>query len=154
MSASTDTIGGATASARNIISGNLNGLEILSGSSGNVVQSNYIGTDLMGMTQALGNNGKNVNGILSYGTSDVFGGATNDGQGNPSPGTAPGNVISGNGSSLYPGNEQFDLVLGTSDVAAGNLIGLNATGTAVPLCHTGRLRTASLSAVEATPSAA
>ena len=126
MSASNNTIGGATASARNIISANVVGVVIVNGASGNTVQGDYIGTDLTGMV-AIGNL---ADGVVSQGTSDIIGGATNDGQGNPSPGTAPGNVISGNGSSQYPDNEQFDLVLGTDDVAAGNLIGLNATGTA------------------------
>ncbi len=125
-SASGNTIGGPTASARNILSANVNGLVIITGASNSTVQGNFIGTDLTGMV-AIGNLN---DGLISQGTSDTIGGATNDGQGNPAPGTAPGNVISGNGSSQYPDNEQFDLVLGTSDVAAGNLIGLNATGTA------------------------
>ncbi|MGO9923793.1 MAG: beta strand repeat-containing protein, partial [Isosphaeraceae bacterium] len=125
-SASGNTIGGPTASARNVISANLNGLEIIGGASGNTVQSDYIGTDLTGMV-AIGNL---IDGLYSQGTSDIIGGATNDGQGNPSPGTAPGNVISGNGSAQEPRNTEYNLILGTSEVAAGNLIGLNATGTA------------------------
>ncbi len=85
---------------------------------GNVVQGDYIGTDLTGMT-AVGNLDY---GILSLGTSGVIGGATDDGSGNPSPGAAPGNLIAGN---------SYDLDLaGTSDVVAGNLIGLNAAGSA------------------------
>ena len=64
---------------------------IVSSATGNVVQGNYIGTDLTGMV-AIGNI---FNGLVSDGTSDFIGGATNDGHGNPSPGTAPGNLIAG-----------------------------------------------------------
>ena len=121
-SASANTIGGATASARNVISGNLNGVVIVGATStGNVVQGDYIGTDLTGMT-AFGNS---VDGIVSEGTSGLIGGATDDGQGNPSPGTAPGNLIAGSAVNLY--------LAGASDVVAGNLVGLTASGTA-PLC--------------------
>ncbi len=118
-SASHNTIGGAAASARNVISGNLNGVEIVGATSiGNVVQGDFIGTDLAGMTSI----GNVDSGIVSSGTSGEFGGATDDGHGNPAPGSAPGNLIAGSSVDLY--------LLGTSDVVAGNLIGLNATGTA------------------------
>jgi len=118
--ASYNTIGGVTASARNIISGaGMNGVGIFgSAAIGNVVQGDYIGTNLAG-TAPVGNASY---GIESAGTSGVFGGATDDGHGNPSPGAAPGNLISGNPTDV--------VLLGTSDVVAGNLIGLNATGTA------------------------
>jgi len=50
-----NTIGGATAAARNIISGNgTHGVRLRSGATGNVVQGNYIGTNAAG-TAALGN---------------------------------------------------------------------------------------------------
>ncbi len=65
---------------------------IVSGANGNSVQGNFIGTDLTGMV-AIGNI---LNGLVDEGTSDLIGGATNDGHGNPSPGSAPGNVIAGN----------------------------------------------------------
>ncbi len=92
--ASRNTIGGATASARNIIGGNSGaGVAIFGATAiGNVVQGDYIGTDLAGTTPV----GNASDGIESTGTFGVFGGATDDGHGNPSPGAAPGNVISGN----------------------------------------------------------
>jgi Ca2+-binding RTX toxin-like protein len=118
-SASSNTIGGPTASARNIISGNVNYGILSYGATGTVVQSNYIGTDLSGMA-AIGNLSQ---GVRLGGSSELIGGATDDGQGNPAPGTAPGNVIAGNPNNLE--------VYGGSDyVIAGNLMGLNATGTA------------------------
>ena len=85
---------------------------------GNVVQGNFIGTDLDGMTPV----GNFAYGIVSDGASGLIGGATNDGQGNPSPGTAPGNLIAGSRSNVF--------LFGSADVVAGNLIGLDATGTA------------------------
>ena len=54
-STSDNAIGGTTAADRNIISGNGNfGVRIYAGSTGNLVQGNYIGTDLTG-TSPLGN---------------------------------------------------------------------------------------------------
>ena len=122
--ASGNTIGGAIASARNVISGNsYAGIQTDGGTSGTVVEGNFIGSDLTG-TVAIGNT---QFGIRSGGTADIIGGATDDGHGNPSPGAAPGNVVVGS---------QTDISLvGTATVIAGNLVGLNATGTA-----TARLR--------------
>lgn len=47
-------IGGTTAAARNVISGNSTGIFIVSSSTGNIVRGNYIGTDAAG-TGAVGN---------------------------------------------------------------------------------------------------
>src|SRR5437660_1688836 len=60
-----NVIGGTTAAARNIVSGNtVLGIDILNaGATNNVVQGNYVGTDVTGST-ALGNgNGVNGHGI-------------------------------------------------------------------------------------------
>ena len=58
------TLGGTTSAARNIVSGNLtDGVLVADG--GNVVQGNYIGTDITG-TAALGN-GDGDNGVYAYG---------------------------------------------------------------------------------------
>ena len=102
-----------------MISGNsYAGIQTDGGSSGTVVQGNFIGSDLTGMV-AIGNT---QIGIRSGGTADVIGGATNDGQGNPSPGAAPGNLVSGSDADIS--------LVGPGAVVAGNLVGLNATGTA------------------------
>jgi titin len=118
-----NTIGGTTAAARNVIdaSGSAanrhNGVAISSPdatilASGNVVEGNFIGTDVTG-TRALGNSGSGV--LLSSLES-----------GNTIGGTAPGagNLISGNGIdgvALWPG--------AGGDVVQGNFIGTDVTGT-------------------------
>ena len=116
---SNNTIGGTSAGAGNIISGNLrNGVTIRGGdSNGNLVQGNFIGTDITG-TVALGNA---LDGI------SMAGGTANNTIG----GTVPGarNVISGNGGSgigvVQPGT--------SGNIVQGNYIGTNAHGTsAIP----------------------
>src|SRR5258706_15562391 len=58
--ASGNTIGGAIAGARNIISGNLGvGITMPTGVYGTVIQGNFIGTDITG-TVRLGNNGNGI----------------------------------------------------------------------------------------------
>jgi titin len=114
--ASGNTVGGTSAGARNVLSGNTKDGVGLSGpgTSGNVVLGNLIGTAING-TQPLGN----VVGAA------VFGGAS----GNTIGGTAPGarNVVSGN-------IEQGVLLIGSgtaSNVVAGNFVGTDATGNVV-----------------------
>ena len=116
-----NTIGGTTATARNIISGNggSGGIQIQSrpgfnAAYGNVVEGNYIGTDVSG-THAIGN---------YYAV--WLRGATHD---NTVGGTLPGegNLISGGGgvvlaSSGFPGGP-------TNNLIQGNLIGTDKTGT-------------------------
>ena len=122
------TIGGTTVSQRNIISGNNNyGISVGEGSNSTVVQGNYIGTDVTG-SSAIGNlSGVTVIANGPTTTSGLLiGGLT------ATPGTPPGNVISG-----HTINQQYG---GTGVVAngasvigltiQGNLIGLNASGTA------------------------
>ena len=117
-SADTTTIGGTTAMARNVISGNDgNGIEANSATStGTVIQGNFIGTAING-TAALGNS----DGIFINNAPGVqIGGTT------ATPGTAPGNVISGNNSSgIVISGDSAD---GTA--IQGNIIGLTAAGTA------------------------
>jgi parallel beta-helix repeat protein len=111
-----NTIGGTTAGARNVISGNgSNGVDIVQlTDSGNVVLGNYIGTDVTG-TQSIGNK---LTGVLIEGCSNLIGGTV----------AGAGNVISG--------NSQVGLwLVGTNgnvkgNVIQGNLIGLTAAGTA------------------------
>jgi hypothetical protein len=110
-------IGGTTVDARNIISGNGRQIALASGSSNNVVQGNFIGTDITGTVALPGGNGG-----LSLDTGsagNVIGGLT------ATPGTPPGNLISGN-------NGFFGLFLGSDvngTVVQGNIIGADITGT-------------------------
>ena len=114
--AQTNVIGGTSAGARNIFSGNAYQGVILSGAgtSGNVVLGNYMGVNAAG-TAALPN--------LSVGVG-IFGGATNNTIGGTAAGAA--NVVSGNAN-------QGVVVSGagsSGNVVAGNFIGTNPAGSA------------------------
>jgi CSLREA domain-containing protein len=120
VSAISTTIGGATSDFRNIISGNGgSGIRMEEGSLGNpdnnMVQSNYIGTDITGLVD-LGNTSDGV--ILSQADSCTIGGTTT------TPGTAPGNLISGN--NLHGVEMESDA---SSNDVLGNLIGTKINGT-------------------------
>lgn len=115
VACSTSTIGGTSPAARNVISGNGGrGVQLLSSSSGNLIQGNYIGTDAGG-TQDRGNGGWGV---------FVTGGSTNNTIGGSAPGA--GNVISGNGEE----GVRIGSAGASGNVVAGNLIGTDATGSA------------------------
>jgi hypothetical protein len=109
-------IGGATTDARNVISANNRGIELFGGSN-HTVQGNFIGTDVTG-TIARGN--PNLGMDLNTAVSNcVIGGLT------ATPGTPPGNLISGN-------NGNSGLILGqntSANVIQGNIIGADITGT-------------------------
>jgi titin len=113
IAASFNVIGGTNATARNVISGNLqSGVAVHDAQcTGNSILGNFIGTDVSG-TRAAGNN---LSGItVAQGTNNIIGG------------TAAGsrNVISGNAlSGVY-------VVSGSGTVLAGNFIGTDATGSA------------------------
>jgi Family of unknown function (DUF5719) len=104
-----NTIGGTSAGARNIISGNAdNGVYIRYSSSANKVQGNYIGTDVTG-TADVGNGWSGV-GMNVLCNSNVIGGTT--------PGAR--NVISGNG------HAGVTIHLGSAlNVVRGNYIGVD-----------------------------
>ena len=113
--ASANSIGGATAAARNVISGNNgSGLQILgAGTAGNFIQGNYIGTDATG-ANSLANGGEGI--YLHDGASGNFIGGTSAGA---------GNVISANthrGIYAYGTNTSSNLI-------QGNWIGTAASGT-------------------------
>jgi hypothetical protein len=116
---SNNTIGGTTAAARNIISGNGNssgwsgGILLTTGSSGNLMQGNYIGTDISG-TAALGNVSQGIN--IDHSSGNTIGGLT----------AGARNLISGNAGM---GINIFD-TSATSNTIQGNYIGTNVTGTA------------------------
>jgi len=104
-------VGGATAAARNVISGNFGaGIELnVAEANSNAIEGNYIGVNAAG-TAALGNSSE---GIRVTGSSNRIG--------DTAPGS--GNVISGNGGSGIQIGGQMTTVL-------GNFIGTNAAGTA------------------------
>ena len=99
--------------ARNVISGNTGDGVLIgdSGTTGNVVEGNYIGTNAGG-TAALGNGSA---GVSITATGNTVGGPA------ATPGTGVGNVISG--------NAVYGVKLQASSVVEGNLIGTNAAGT-------------------------
>ena len=109
--ASNNTIGGTLAGAGNLISNNVNGVEI-NDASLSLVQGNMIGSDMTG-TVALGNTGAGVlvdNGSSSNTVGGPVGGARN--------------LISGNGQGV--------VITGTTTtgiMVAGNLIGTDVNGT-------------------------
>src|SRR5262249_6493507 len=101
---------------RNIISANMGGGVGLFGGSNDMVQGNFIGTDVTG-TVALGNNpnaGVGLNGGVS---NDIIGGLT------ATPGTPPGNLISGHT------NNTGVIIGGDGNLIQGNIIGADITGT-------------------------
>jgi hypothetical protein len=114
VTSSNNLIGGLSAGIRNIISGN-KGNGLLIGGTGNLVQGNYIGTDIAG-TAVLGNSQM---GVRVNAQNNSIGGTT----------PTAGNLISGNGQG---GLEIFD----SANMVQGNLIGTNLTGT-VALANAG-----------------
>jgi adhesin/invasin len=116
-------LGGTTAGSRNLVSGNsLVNVAVARGCStclaaiGNLVQGNYIGTDITGTQRLQG--GPNDGVSLAQTQGDTIGGTT----------PAARNIISGSSSyavDLFGGNENA--------IVEGNYIGLDVTGTvAVP----------------------
>jgi hypothetical protein len=119
--ASSNTVGGTAAGARNVISGNLGGGVFLGdvSTSFNTVAGNFIGTNAAG-TDILPNFGDGVDIVDGAGMNTV-GGTT----------AGARNVISGNASSgvKISGNAP-DGTRTADNVVAGNYIGTNAAGTA------------------------
>ncbi len=117
--ATNNVIGGTTAAARNVISGNgFRGIALAAGTgAGNQITGNFVGTNAAG--NAAIPNGQT--GIVINNSSTVVGGTT--------PGA--GNVISGNGDlSTIQAGFGIQISGGASNVVQGNFIGTNATGTA------------------------
>lgn len=104
-------IGGTTPEERNVISGSQDHGIILAGTAA-VVEGNYIGTDATGM-MAMPNG---LFGIADGGKHNTIGGLT------ATPGSGGGNVISGNQTGIDSVDEFATF--------EGNIIGLNAAGTA------------------------
>jgi parallel beta-helix repeat protein len=119
-SAANNQIGGATAGARNVISGNgNNGLFLIgAGAAGNVIQGNYIGTDQTG-NLARGNVQDGI--VLQNVSSNQIGGAA----------SGAGNLISGNnGNASGAGNNGIYFTNAAWNLIQGNRIGTDAGGTA------------------------
>ncbi|HLJ92178.1 MAG TPA: right-handed parallel beta-helix repeat-containing protein [Gemmataceae bacterium] len=108
-----NTIGGLVTGARNIISGNLSYHGVLlqgASATANLVQGNYIGTDVTG-TQAVGNSEHGV--LIDAASNNVIGGTE----------VGARNVIAGNGNA--------GLVIDTSaqqNLVQGNYIGVDVSG--------------------------
>ena len=113
--ATNNTIGGTTAAARNIISGNTSrGVYIVNVTTGtNTVQGNYIGVDVAG-TADLGNGGDGI--TVNQSSDQIIGGAV----------AGAGNLISGNNLAGI----EITNATSTGNIVAGNFIGTNASGTA------------------------
>ncbi len=109
-----NTVGGTSAAERNVVSGNAEGIDVHgTGTSTNTVSGNYVGTDPTG-TVAVANG----TGIA------VFGGAESNTVGGTASGS--GNLVSGNDGA---GVMIFDDGTGANTVA-GNVIGVDSAGTA------------------------
>ncbi|MET0382596.1 MAG: hypothetical protein ABW032_04150, partial [Burkholderiaceae bacterium] len=110
------TIGGTSGAARNVVSGNAyDGIVFASTTAGSFIQGNYIGTDIGGanaVPNAAGQNGAGIR--IASGSAGVTIGGTAAGA---------GNVVSGNGS-------RGIWIQAGANTVQGNLIGLNAAGTA------------------------
>ncbi len=121
-----NTIGGTNPGARNIISGNLgSGITLQRLAFNNVVEGNFIGTDLTGTRRPLLENTSTTQGNIQDGITFV-----NIAVDNTIGGTAPGaaNVIAGNGGngiSLSSGS--------TGDLVLGNLIGTDVSSSSTTL---------------------
>lgn len=125
-SSNDNVIGGTSEAARNIVSGNANnGIRIEEGSSGNVVEGNYVGTNADG-TDAIANGAGGI--VIIDSPGNFIGGA--EGTTFPGPCTGACNLISGNRTG---GVGLFALTDSTStsgNVVRGNFIGTNAAGSA------------------------
>ncbi|MBV9925252.1 MAG: DUF4214 domain-containing protein [Acidobacteria bacterium] len=111
---SQNTVGGTTAAARNVISGNRSYGVAVEGGLSNAIQGNYIGTNAAG-TGAIENGS---GGVSDRGTGTLIGGLA------ATPGAPPGNLISGNQTAITI------VFTASQTVIRGNLLGTEATGTA------------------------
>jgi len=110
--ANSNHIGGSVAASRNIISGNgANGIYVYNGSSGNLIEGCYVGTDATGTSRVA--NGSR--GVRIDSSANTIGGST--------PGA--GNVISGNSANgIYLNGSSA-----SNNLVQGNFVGTDANGT-------------------------
>ena len=123
-----NVIGGVTSGARNVISGHgTGGIKLVTGANSNVVQGNYVGTDITGLVtdpdgvfpgggDELGNRfgGIEINGS----SNNLIGGNRNNGE---------GNLVSG----TYQGDSIILAGAVSGNKVQGNLVGTDITGTRV-----------------------
>ena len=114
IQSSNNTVGGTTAAARNVVSGNVDdGIEITGAApTANVIQGNYVGLDATG-TAAVGNGNDGI--VVWLSRNNTLGGTA----------AGAGNVVGGNQSGFYFGD-----ITATGNAILGNFIGTNAAGTA------------------------
>jgi hypothetical protein len=114
IQSSNNTVGGTTAAARNVVSGNADdGIEITgAGPTANVIQGNYVGLNAAG-TAAIGNGNDGI--VIWLSRNNTIGGTA----------AGAGNVVGGNQSGFYFGD-----ITAMGNAILGNFIGTNATGTA------------------------
>ncbi len=111
-----NVIGGTKAALRNVISGNNNqGVRLDDEASGNLIEGNYIGTDITGNNR-LGNNGGGV--VLYDAPQNTIGGSA----------SGAGNLISGNGNDGIQVSSSDNGPGSLSTVIQGNFIGVDASG--------------------------
>lgn len=103
-----NTIGGTTAAARNIITGNSAGISATNNATGTLIQGNYIGVDINGG----GTIGTGIDAVQLSSDNNTVGGTA----------AGAGNVLSG-------GMTGLAISRGNSNLIQGNLIGTDATGT-------------------------
>jgi titin len=117
--ASNNTVGGTAPGARNIVSGNTNGVHLKPDTIGNVVAGNFVGTDITG-TVAIGNSAAGVE--IETGSNNTIGGAV--------PGSR--NLISASGQmGVLLENTSGNSVLGNyigTDVSGSVDLGNNGAG--------------------------
>ncbi|OYV88149.1 MAG: hypothetical protein B7Z73_09090, partial [Planctomycetia bacterium 21-64-5] len=110
-----DTIGGTSATLRNVISGNANNGVLLQNSNSNTVEGNFIGTNAGG-TAALANGADGV--ALETASNDTIGGTGMPGQLSGADNLISGNVADG----VY-------LNVADNNLVQGNFIGTDVSGT-------------------------
>ena len=123
--AASNTVGGASIAARNVIVGNAAGGVVIdgAGTTGNAVLGNYVGLNAAG-TAALANGAADPANNYNYSGVAIYGGAASNAIGGTSGGA--GNVISGNAAQGITLSDAGT----TGNLVAGNILGLNPAGTA------------------------